>query len=88
MIVHIAHNENIPISLKSHAILGIDIGFKDFPHPFHRMTSQARMPEVCIKQMECLIHFPLYGPGQPLVLLDKPLGEPETHRRLSLNSCA
>ena len=88
MIVHIAHNENIPMALKSHAILSIDIGFKDLSHSFHRMTSQSRMPEVCVKQVECLINFPLYGPGQSLVLFDEPLGEPERHCRLSLASCA
>jgi len=88
MIVHIAHNENIPMALKSHAILSIDIGFKDFAHSFHRMASQSRMPEVCVKQVECLIHFPLYGLGQSLVLFDEPLGEPERHCRLSLSGCA
>ena len=88
MIVHIAHDENIPISLKSHAILSIDIGFKDTFNSFHRMTSQSRMPEVCIKQAECLVHFPLCGPGQSFVLFDEPLGELERHCRLSLTSCA
>ena len=88
MIVHIAHNENIPMALKSHAILSIDIGFKDTFNSFHRMTSQPRMPEVCIKQVECLIHFPLYAPGQSFVLFDEALGEAERHRRLSLTSCA
>ena len=39
MIIHIAHNEHIPMPLKSHAIFSIDIGFKDFHHSFHGMTS-------------------------------------------------
>ena len=49
MIIHIAHNEHIPLPLKSHTIPGIDVGFKDFPHSFHGMASQSRMPEVYIK---------------------------------------
>lgn len=61
MIIHIAHKEHILISLKSHAIFSINIGFKDTFHPFYKVTAQSRMPEVRIKQAECFIRFPLYG---------------------------
>ncbi|MBI4186315.1 MAG: hypothetical protein HY530_02270 [Chloroflexi bacterium] len=61
MIVHVAHEEHIFISRESHAILGIDTGFKDVLDSFHRMTSQSGMPEVGIEQAERLIHLPLYS---------------------------
>ena len=64
MIIYIAHEEYIPMTLKSHPILSINRGFKDSLrsfHSFHGVTSQAWMPEVCIKQAQCLIHFSLYG---------------------------
>jgi hypothetical protein len=88
MIVHIAHKERIPVSLKGHAILGIYIGFKDSPHSFHGMASQSRMPEVCVKQAECLIHFPLYSLWQSFVLFDEPVSELDWHSGLGLISCA
>ncbi|MBI4295270.1 MAG: hypothetical protein HY669_03795 [Chloroflexi bacterium] len=49
MIVHIAHKEHVPISLKSHTILGINIGLIDTFNPFHRVTSQSWIPKVRIK---------------------------------------
>jgi len=86
MIVHIPHHEYFPMPLKSHAILSINVGFKDFPQPFHRMTSEPRMSEVGIKQAECLIHFHLYGLRQSFILPGEPLGKLNRHCRLSLTS--
>ena len=64
MIIYIAQEEHIPMTLKSHPILSINRGFKDSLcsfRSFHGVTSQAWMPEVCIEQTQRLIHFSLYG---------------------------
>jgi len=79
------------MTLKSHPILSVNRGFKDSFRsflPFHGVTSQAWMPEVCIKQAQCLVDFSLYGLGQAFVLLDEPLGILDRHRGLSLRGLA